>query len=278
MKVGLILINHEYKLIYLPIFKNGTSETSCILLVYYNFIQVQHEELDNEDPDNEDPNKKDQYYNQVFDMYPNYFIFTCCRNPYFRYNSAIKYLTNIGKSQTDKQDDNLNNIFIDNKLNDKLIIYTKNHLIEQYHYYHKCNYVIRLEAYHEDLIKLLLKFNIPLRHAHLLKNNIKLNNTKKNDNIAFNDELIKNINIFYKKDFEVYNYSIIENTDELNDLFNNIKYEDVNNIYNEYKNYFLDENEINKFIINILTQDNEEEGKVEEEVEDEDKDEDEEED
>ena len=271
MKAGSILINHEYKLIYLPIFKNATIETSGILLVYYNFIQFHGEEPDNEN-DNEEPNKKEKYYNKVFDMYPNYFIFTCCRNPYLRYNSAIKYLTNMGKSQPKKQDDNLNNIFIDNKLNDKLNFYTKNHLLEQYHYYHKCNYVIRLENYHEDLIKLLLKFNIPLTHSHMLNKNIKLNNTKKNYNITFNDELIKNINIFYKKDFEVYNYSMIENTNELNELFNNIKNEDVNNIYYEYKNYFLDENEINKYIINILTQDNEED-KNEDEDEDEDEDE-----
>ena len=189
-------------------------------------------------------------------MYPNYFIFTCCRNPYYRYNSAIKYLIKMGKKNSDKQDENINNIFINYKLNENLKFFTKNHLQEQYHYYHKCNYIIRLESYHEDLIKLLLKFDIPLRHIHILNKNIKLNNTKKSNNIHIDDDLINNINIFYKKDFEFYNYNIISNTTELNELFDNINYEDTNNIYNKYKNYFLNENDSNKFIVDKLSADN----------------------
>ena len=266
MLAGKILINHQYKIIYLPIYKNATIETSGILLVYYNFIQIHLNELSNEEESNninsnyDEPNierfNKEQYYNNVFNMYPNYFIFTCCRNPYYRYNSAIKYLIKMGKKNSDKQDENINNIFINYKLNENLKFFTKNHLQEQYHYYHKCNYIIRLESYHEDLIKLLLKFDIPLRHIHILNKNIKLNNTKKSNNIHIDDDLINNINIFYKKDFEFYNYNIISNTTELNELFDNINYEDTNNIYNKYKNYFLNENDSNKFIVDKLSADN----------------------
>ena len=49
---------------------------------------------------------------------------------------------------------------------------------------------------------------------------------------------------------------MIENTNDLNELFDNINYEDVNNIYNIYKNYFLNENDSNKFIVDKLSSDN----------------------
>ena len=41
LKHGNILINHTYKLIYLPIFKNATIEMSSILLFYYNFSKIE---------------------------------------------------------------------------------------------------------------------------------------------------------------------------------------------------------------------------------------------
>ena len=46
-----------------------------------------------------------------------------------------------------------------------------------------------------------------------MENNI--NNTSKNKNITFDKELLEKVNEFYKKDFEIFNFKVIENIDEI---------------------------------------------------------------
>ena len=47
-----------------------------------------------------------------------------------------------------------------------------------------------------------------------MDNNI--NNTSKTKNIIFDIELLKKVNEFYKKDFEIFNFNLIENIDNIN--------------------------------------------------------------
>ena len=240
---GEILINHDYKLIYLPIFKNATSDLNLILLFYYDFIKIEFTKT------NEENDFKFIYTNKVLEQYPEYFVFTVSRNPYTRYNSAIKYLNKLKDRLDDKlkhsldklKDPNLDVIFINNELNEKLTNYSKNHLDKQYYFYDKCQTILKIENLNEDLIKLLINRNIPIKHYAYLKKNKRLNNTNKFENILFNDELINTINIFYKEDFEVYNYKMIKTVEELEIYKNSLIIENIDEIYEKYKDYIVEQ-------------------------------------
>ena len=243
---GEILINHIYKLIYLPIFKNATIEMSSILLFYYNFSNIEYTNT------NEIHDVRNIYTNKILSQYPDYIVFTCCRNPYLRYNSAIKYLKRQSNNNFNIEP-NLDKIFINNELNEILTNYSKLHLNKQYDFYHdKCNYILRVENLNEEFIQLLIKLNIPINHYNYLQKNKKLNNTSKEDNIIFNDELIDNINNFYNKDFEVFNYKMVKNVKELEEYKNNLIIENTDEIYNKYKNFFITKDELNDFLVNAI--------------------------
>ena len=137
-------------------------------------------------------------------------------------------------------------------MNENLTIYSKNHLDRQYYFHDKCNNVLRVENLNEDLIKLLIELDIPIKHYNYLKKNKKLNNTNKCENILFDNELIDNINIFYKKDFEVYNYKMVKNVEELEDYKNNLVNENLQEICEKYKDYFLKEEELIEYLNNFI--------------------------
>ena len=242
---GEILVNHIHKLIYLPIFKNATIEMSSILLFYYNFSKIEFTKT------NEIYDVRNIYINKILSQYPDYIIFICCRNPYLRYNSAIKFLKR--QSNNNKNiEPNLDKIFINNELNEKLTSFSKNHLDKQYYFYDKCNYILRLENLNEEFIQLLIKLNIPINHYNYLQKNKKLNNSNKEDNIIFNDELINIINNFYNKDFEVFNYKMVKNVKELEEYKNNLIIENIDEIYNKYKNFFITKDELEEFLVNVI--------------------------
>ena len=198
--VSVPLINHKYKLIYFPIFKTGCYSTSLILEGLYHFNKI--------------------HLNEITENYSDYYKFTFVRNPYKRFNSAVKYLINMTRNENYIEEDSFKKVkFKFNDLfSDNLSVYSKNHLKLQSEFWNfTYDYIGYTDTLHYDLCNILIKNNIKIIDKHLqyikMENNI--NNTSKNKNITFDKELLEKVNEFYKKDFEIFNFKVIENIDEI---------------------------------------------------------------
>jgi len=258
MRGGFILINHDLKLIYIPILKNTTIETTGILSIFYSFkrfTEIDCLMTDNIEEVKTFETKIKKLIIYIKNKYSDYKIFSCSRNPYLRFISAIKYLSKSNKSNI-KNILKFNDIFNNNQINSSLYLFDKNHFHKQHFILKHCDFIIDINNYHENFIQMLLKLNIQLKHQKILINDIKLNNSKPLE-INIDEDLLHKINSYYKEDFNFLNLKIYDNITELNEFLKIQNKEDTDFIYNKYKNYFIDDQSIINLLIEELIKKNE---------------------
>jgi hypothetical protein len=186
-------INHEYKVIFRSIYKNGISYVTSILKTYYEFVPLLINEKD------------------FLDLYSNYKIFTFLRDPYKRFNSAINYLKirNQNKITHSYEDIFSNNI----------CIYAYNHLKSQFTFYDKSHndWIGNTDYLSRDLCKALLHFGFKIVDTHweIIQTHTRKNSSKELSNIEFTSELLEKINLYYKDDFEKLNLAKVETIDKI---------------------------------------------------------------
>ena len=198
-----MIICDEKQFIFIHIPKNsGTAMTRALRKTYRGIKLLMWRDK------NIGIDKMHLYYGVIDNFIPRnkldkYMKFCIIRNPYDTLYSAWNYL-----KRTHEYND-VNN-FVKYKLN-KEFIYNKDcvHYRPQYTFVYDehdnkfADFIIRYENLNEDISKLNKKYrlNIPLYDN---------GNTQKNYIIFFNDESIEKINNLYKKDFELFNYEMIE--------------------------------------------------------------------
>ena len=159
-------------------------------------------------------------------LYPNknnininkYKIFTIIRNPYSRFISAYKQYpnrcNNLFKNLINKRNINEFASYLVNKIKNEgydFFFYGAYHQFQPMHYYIENEdlniEIIKLDDlnYNEKIKNLCKYYNIPYNNNYLNNNPNKSNYTE-----YLNDKnLVNNINFIYKKDFELYNYNMI---------------------------------------------------------------------
>jgi hypothetical protein len=248
----LFSINHKLKAVYIHLPKCGGSYVEKILENYYEFIldNILKEDSDYVMDTYLLPVKSrgalrfyinSSYIQQKYDMsndkWNQYYKFTFVRNPYTKTISAYlffkaHYNIVIEEGATFPSFIEFLNI-IRNGVNDKF--YKNHNFLYYFHYYHflitqyehvidnngniNINFIGKFENLNKELIEVLnnLKLKIELKHIDEIKNNSKVNHTRKFKNIDyyFDQEALIFINSHFEKDFVFFGYKRYFTIDEL---------------------------------------------------------------
>ena len=95
----------------------------------------------------------------------------------------------------------------------------------------KMDYIAKYENLEEELILVLQKMGITeFPHLNLVKNEVKINKTKKKSfDTYFNEETLKIVNEKFKEDFETFGYKTFTNVQELNEHLLELNDENIKN-------------------------------------------------
>lgn len=250
-------INHDLKSIFIHLPKNGGLYIQQILEKYYNFktyyfthenhnsfvnnISEFDEEYVNEKKINGFTcfNKKgllrycmsstvhNTYMNMDEEKWRTYYKFTFIRNPYDKIVSAWKYLNKLKRLDTV----NINKLSnVDNEFKDFL---QNKDVINNYAYFHSfisqynqllnlndeldIQYYGKFENLNEDLIEVLTKLGVSIKHSSYIESNKIINSSKNNINYTeyYDDECIKMVNGYFNEDFEQFDFKKCDNLEEL---------------------------------------------------------------
>jgi hypothetical protein len=194
--------------------------------------------------------------NKIFDIekynFDKYTIFAFIRDPYDRAISSYEFLMN--KKFDNRIDNSIEKLsFLDfyknyEKYSNNIFLYTHAFMTQYENIKNKynnmqVNYLCDYNNINADLINILKTNEItnPYEHVELIKNNFKINSSKKKKITEYYcDESLKIINDLFKDDFINFNFKIYNNIDELNvfleEYNDNTTYINKNEkIYNEYK-------------------------------------------
>jgi len=173
-----------------------------------------------------------------------YFKFCVTRNPYDRAISSYEFL-----KQLDKDKEHRVHPFLKKEECDFKYLYTHEEELNHngYMHYHayasqslnikdslhgiKMDYIAKYENLEEEIVNILQKMGITeFPHLQLVKDNIKINKTKKKYfETYFDEETLQIINERFKEDFETFGYKMYTNVQELNEHLLELNNEELNN-------------------------------------------------
>lgn len=189
-----IVVFPQQKVIYIKYPKNGgTSILRHILDKKSSLVKYHYKDY---------PKQFENWLNRMTDetLQKEYFIFGIVRNPYQRLESAFQYIY-------PKSKETFSQLFIS-----KFTKEYNHHWVPQYIVCKNQNifdYIGRMETSYDDSVRVLLKILqidnvIEIPHAN--KSIRKAQNPKCDED----PELLLQVNKFYKKDFELFNYMVIQ--------------------------------------------------------------------
>lgn len=187
--------------------------------------------------------ENNEIFNEQKYNFEEYNIFSVIRNPYDRAISSYEFI--IKKKFDTRLNENFENVsFKDFYANyekySKNVFILTHALMTQYenikNNYNSINVNIFCDYTNLDLelVNVLKKINVPnpYKHIDMIKNNFKINTTKKkNITTYYCEESLQLINELFKDDFEKFNFPIYNNLEELNNFL--IEYNNKINLNNK---------------------------------------------
>lgn len=188
--------------------------------------------------------------------------FCIVRNPYDRAISSFEFIKQrINEPRISKllqNSDSMNNLtffdlfnnpskYLDHIYMSHHVFSTQNEYITDEKFNTKFNFILKYENLENDLIELLNNLGIPdIKHLELIKNNVKIFNTKRNKFEFYysNKENILLINKLFKDDFINFNYPIFETLKDIETYFNIIENNKL-----KYLKYLINSNDKETFSI-----------------------------
>ena len=267
-------IHHELKAIYIQIPKTGGSYIHNVLRDCYNFQTYRYTRKDHKEYVGEDAVKDDErgcskiygfvntrktgilhYFKTSSELYQlsgiteeqwnTYTKFTFIRNPYDKFISAWKFIDKVKPINQSLLEFLQSKEQCDNSVYSHSFIPQSVHLMDERGEIHM-DYFGRFENLNEDLIYILRKLGVPkITHHNLLLENIKFNqSSKKNYALHYTNETLEQINKCFDIDFSILNFA---------------KCHTMNELLEQSKQYFCDEEQFNRknaALIEQLKEDN----------------------
>jgi len=148
-------------------------------------------------------------------------VFSIVRNPYYRFLSDLMYqeVTPLKHQfhtlpETNKKDylNNCIDLFFESDVNEN---YHSNHTLPQHQFFEGCDLECKIFKFEEGLINIMesLGFDTNGSFPHHLEPSQTFNIPKPNYNQMLTRHLVEIVNEKYQKDFEIYNYSMLDPLD-----------------------------------------------------------------
>lgn len=192
------------------------------------------------------------------EKWQNYFKSCIVRNPYDRAISSYEFLTQRygdrrGHPDLDKKECDFKYFFKnEDRLNSNGYMHyhayaSQSQNIRDTKHGIKMDFIGKYENLEWDLMEILKKLGIDkFPHLKMVKNNIHINKSKKNEITSYYDEeTLKLVNDLFREDFEQFNYPMFDNVEDLNKYLLDLRDEEKNkkSIEKLLDEYYLDEYE-----------------------------------